>query len=74
MFTFLKSGKNLLLSYCRKWYVYVIFFTIKPEENEKQTTALENPDQTSSIEKLKTAIKTMKLYDPEFQNSECIHI
>lgn len=42
-------------------------------ENEKQTTALENPDQTSSIEKLRTAIKTMKLYDPEFQNSECIH-
>lgn len=42
-------------------------------ENEKQTTALENPDQTLSIEKLKTAKKMMKLFDPELNNVERIN-
>ena len=42
-------------------------------ENEKQTTALENPDQTLSIEKLKTAKKMMKLFDPELNNVESIN-
>ena len=41
-------------------------------ETEKQTTALENPDQTLSIEKLKTAIKMMKLFDPELNNFQVI--
>ena len=42
-------------------------------ENRKQTTALENPDQTLSIEKLKTAKKMMKLFDPELNNVERIN-
>lgn len=42
-------------------------------ENRKQATALENPDQTLSIEKLKTAKKMMKLFDPELNNVERIN-
>lgn len=41
--------------------------------NEKQAIAVENPDQTASIEKLKTAKKTIRLFDPELNNFDCIN-